>query len=107
MKHQPRNDAGEFLGSKNRLIHRIQVRPDRLIMPTAKLDVETRQSGAHPRRRIPRLRRIVINMGVVALDDALTHTNTSLTTDDVLYYQIWLAEAKSNGDYGKITRVRA
>jgi hypothetical protein len=40
-------------------------------------------------------------MGVVALDHALTHKNTSLNRDDVLYYQIWLAEAKSNGDYWK------
>jgi hypothetical protein len=70
-------------------------------MPTAKLDVETRQSGAHSGRGISRLRRIVINMGVVALDHALTHKNTSLNRDDVIYYQIWLAEAKSNGDYWK------
>src|SRR5258705_11337528 len=105
MKHQPRDDSGEFLGSKDRLIHRVQVRPDRLIMPPAKLDVESRQSGAHPRRRIPRLRRIVINMGVVALDHALAHKNTSLNRDDVLYYQIWLAEAKSNRDCWKVREV--
>src|SRR5437879_5328738 len=50
------------------------MRSDRLIMPSANLNVEGRQSCAHSRRSVLRQCRIIIDMGVVTLNHALAHS---------------------------------
>src|SRR6266545_608044 len=77
VEHEPGHNLTELLRSENRLIHRVEVRTDRLVMPAAELYVETRQPFAHPRRRVPRFCRIIIDVGVVAFDHPLAHKHLS------------------------------
>src|ERR671922_843983 len=73
MEHQPWHNFAELLGGENCLIHRVEMRPDWLVVPAAKLDIEPSQSLSDTRGGLPRLRRIIIDMGVVAFDRALAH----------------------------------
>src|SRR5262245_55327632 len=73
VEHQPRYDLAKVLRCKNRLIHRVEMRTNGLVVPAAKLHW---QSGpypfAHARCRVFRVW-IVIDMGVVVLDLPLAH----------------------------------
>ena len=57
--------------SEHRLIHGIEMRPHRLIMPAAKLNRKIRQTRADPGCGIARFGGVIINMGVITFDDRL------------------------------------
>src|SRR5258706_5518037 len=40
VEHQPRHHPGELLGREERLVHRLQMRPDELVVPAAEPDAE-------------------------------------------------------------------
>jgi hypothetical protein len=97
VEHQPGHNFAEFLRGENRLIHSVKMRSDRLVVPAAKLDIETAQSLPYPRGGLPGLRRVIIDMGVITFDDALAHKY--LSHERLLsYYQIRLGEAKRKKD---------
>ena len=73
MEHEPGHDLAEFFGCKHGLVHRVQMRPDRFIVPAAKLHIKSRKPGAHRRCRFTSLFRIIVNMRVVAFDHSLGH----------------------------------
>src|SRR5690349_8695193 len=73
MEHQPWHDLAELLWSENRLVHGIEMGSDRLVMPAANLNLKIRQPRAYPCCRISRFRRIIINVGVITVDDTLGH----------------------------------
>ena len=72
VQHQPRHDVSEILGPKHSLIHRLGMRPYRLIMPAAQLYVEICEPRAHARGDLPRSG-VVVDVSMIVLDLSVAH----------------------------------
>src|SRR5918992_4198419 len=77
IEHQPGNDFGKLVVCEQRLIHRLWMRSDGLVMPAAKLNIEVGQPCAYLARRIAGSR-IVVYMGVIAFYFTLAHEARSV-----------------------------
>src|SRR4029434_5743779 len=106
VEHQPRYDLAKILQGKHGLIHRLEMRTNRLVVPASKLHSKARpQPFTHACRRIFRVR-IVIAMGVVAPDFPLAH-KPPLRLTIAFFLSTSSEEAKRQLDSGKKVAVKA